>query len=158
MITNLTEIIDILNLDIENKKFNLLSYKQLFKKYNGNDWKNYIDIQDKNKNYNKVTIYSTDKYELKLITWFPKKISPIHDHPNNGCILKLLEGQLKEYIYSLNLELINKQILNENEVGYIDNKIGLHKIVNLIDCFSYSLHLYSPSNHQMQIYYTNNEN
>ena len=44
-------------------------------------------------------IFRNEKYEIYLICWNKKQISKIHDHPENGCILKVLKGELIEYRY-----------------------------------------------------------
>ena len=135
---------------------------ELLKSYNENDWINYIkydfEIKD-NKNYYKNLVEINDIIELYIITWNKHSFSPIHDHPENGCILKILDGKLCEELYinkSTNdakyVELINKSTLNVNDTGYrIGNKI-LHKIININDGITVSLHIYSKPNYKQNIY------
>lgn len=92
------------------------------------------------------------KGELLISLQNPGKGSPIHDHANAHCIMKMLKGILQETVYS-NPELDGDKIpqpvklttYGENEVTYISDKIGLHKIENLSATeYAVSLHLYTP--------------
>ena len=56
-----------------------------------------------------------------------------------------VEGILSEQIFDKNLVRIKRRILGKNIVGYIDNSNGYHKIMNILEKYSVSLHLYSPS-------------
>jgi len=118
------------------------------------DMENYIDIDWKNhkpyflnldklseKNYYKNIIYQNDAFELILIKWEMGSETSIHEHPNNGCILKLLEGKLKEERYD-KFKKYKSSELTVNSVGYMHDNLGAHKITALEE--SYSLHLYSP--------------
>jgi len=47
---------------------------------------------------------------------------------------------------------IKTHTINENDIGYIQDKIGFHKIINISDNISYSLHFYSPPNHNTKYF------
>jgi cysteine dioxygenase len=111
--------------------------------------------EDDSKSYLRNIIFQNDNYELILIKWKPNSESLIHDHSKNGCILKVIEGTLKETLYDKNIKEIKQTIYNKEEVNYINNQIGYHKITNLNNTDTYSLHLYSPPNHKIK-YYKNN--
>jgi hypothetical protein len=104
-----------------------------------------------NGKYNRIKLYdySNDLFETILICWDANSESKIHDHPENGCILQLFEGQLEENLYDSDLKLIKHTTINSNNVSYMDNNIGFHKI-KCIDK-AMSLHIYSPPNHKMKI-------
>lgn len=81
----------------------------------------------------------------------PGKGSPIHDHANAHCVMKILKGSLKESLYAASPisgrgpRLVKETIYNSNEVTYIHDKIGLHKISNPSTTdVAVSLHLYTP--------------
>jgi len=81
----------------------------------------------------------------------PAKGSPIHDHANAHCIMKILKGSLRETVYSEPThaqEAPQPQRVTtyvEDQVTYISDKIGLHKIENMSDTEpAVSLHLYTP--------------
>ena len=91
------------------------------------------------------------KYDIALIKWEPKVITPIHDHSKNGCSVYLLSGKLKEDVYKKNKIFYKK---NSNylskllDKSYIDNTIGYHKVTNLINKNTWSLHIYEPKGHK----------
>jgi len=65
--------------------------------------------------------------------------------------MKLLKGSLKESLYQASMEtgrgpqLVKETTYDENEVTYIHDKIGLHKISNPSKTdVAVSLHLYTP--------------
>ena len=85
---------------IESKLKNNISLKDLVddvKNYNDDDWKKYIKINPSS--YNRHTVYKNDLLELVIITWKPKQRSHIHGHPKNGCIFKIMQGNINEYFY-----------------------------------------------------------
>lgn len=111
---------------------------------------------------------------LLILVWSPHNGSYIHDHANAHCIMKILKGTLTEHLYEMPLESsdnnntqyseeiispdgsvkkyynhhelkpYNTRDLKENEVAYIHDKIGLHRIRNNTDEPAISLHLYTP--------------
>jgi len=81
----------------------------------------------------------------------PGKGSPIHDHANAHCIMKILKGSLRETVYSEPTQEgeaplpLRVTTYVENQVTYISDKIGLHKIENTSGKEpAFSLHLYTP--------------
>ena len=150
MINNLktlfTKITDIL----KTKKLEELKY--LLKDYNGNDWNNYVKYDD-NK-YNREIAFKNELCEMVIISWNKKQMSPIHDHPSKGCLLKILKGELIEELYINENNIVKKINTNEIKDDIISYKIGnkiLHKIINN-NIKSVSLHIYNPPNHETKIY------
>ncbi|KAK2736143.1 Cysteine dioxygenase [Myotisia sp. PD_48] len=99
------------------------------------------------------------KSNLLILVWSPGKSSPIHDHANAHCVMKILRGSLKESRYDWPqeeklrngepspLKATRETIYQENEVTYMSDKLGLHKISNPNpEEFAISLHLYTPPN------------
>ncbi|KAJ1676042.1 hypothetical protein EV182_000035 [Spiromyces aspiralis] len=106
------------------------------------------------------------KFNLLLLVWGEGQASPIHDHANSHCMMKLLDGELVETRYHMPgspaapspnpgnsssssssgpLEVIGEKSLSTNQVAYIHDKIGLHCMSNPdASCKAVSLHLYSP--------------
>lgn len=97
--------------------------------------------------YNRIKFheYSNESFEMILICWDIDAQTKIHDHPENGCVLYLIEGSLEEKIYDHKINLIRKTKFNEKTISYMDNKIGYHQVTSLGK--SISLHIYSPPNH-----------
>lgn len=104
-----------------------------------------------NNKHNKIKLhdYSNDLFETILICWDDGSESKIHDHPENGCILQLLNGCLEEYLYDSNLKLQKISTFNSGDISYMENSIGYHKIKCINKAIS--LHIYSPSNYIMTV-------
>ena len=115
-----------------------------------------IDLELNNyhlKNYSKYIVFEKNKYtrnklfynqdfEIVLITWDKNSIADYHQHPENGCKLKVLMGKLHETIKH-NDNTKKENILLPGKSSYLDDTIGTHKIVALNK--TVSLHIYSPS-------------
>jgi len=104
------------------------------------------------KKYNKIklTEFSNDKFELVLICWDEKSETLIHDHPDNGCVLYLMDGELEEELYNKSLKLIKKSVYKPRNISYMDNSKGYHKIK--CQKKAISLHIYSPPNYQIKTF------
>ncbi|PGH08365.1 cysteine dioxygenase [Blastomyces parvus] len=99
------------------------------------------------------------KCNLLILVWSPGKGSAIHDHANAHCVMKVLKGSLRETQYAWPekdkvqkgepspLTVTKDTVYKENQVTYMSDKLGLHKISNPDpDNFAISLHLYTPPN------------
>lgn len=148
----MNNLINQIQINFKNELKNNISF---FREKNFDLFKNIKFEEDDSKSYLRNKIYENEKYELILIKWKPNSESLIHDHPSNGCLLKVIEGSLKETLYDQQINKKKETIFNKEEVNYIDNKMGYHKITNLNNDYSYSLHLYSPPNHEIKIFKNN---
>lgn len=111
------------------------------KKYH---WEQYKKIVPNT--YNKTVIFRDNKFEIILISWDKNSKTKIHNHPSNGCIMKILEGELLEEIYDTKTKEkigVNKYV--EGNTSYIHDDLYYHKIINGNEN-TYSLHIYSPPN------------
>ena len=134
---------------IEHIKNDFKNSAKYLEEYLGNDYKKYVCIDEMK--YNRERIYIDDEIEVFIITWYKNQEAKVHDHSENGCFLKILEGSLEENIFSKND--VKKRILNKGNISYMDNKIGLHSVKNNSDdkvCVS--IHIYSPPNHSTTFY------
>lgn len=131
------------------KLFNL---KYLVEQYNGTDWMNWLSFCDEKYTRNKV--YTNDDIDILVICWNNNQQSGIHDHPENGCLLRMLQGSIKEDVY-VNEEnkytYTKTNYLEYGKVSYKEGKRCIHNIVNG-NQKSVSLHIYSPSNYKT-VYY-----
>jgi predicted metal-dependent enzyme (double-stranded beta helix superfamily) len=82
-----------------------------------------------------------------VLVWTPGKGSPIHDHGNAHCLMKILRGDLTETRYDFPLEGDNKpmrvmseRVHKENAVAYMSDDLGVHRITNNGSDFAVSLH------------------
>jgi len=94
-------------------------------------------------------------FSLILMCWNPKKESKIHDHPCDGCFVKTLRGGVKESRYHMEeveengektkvMKFDFEYITSPNEVNYMDNYLGYHKIGCATEELAITLHLYTP--------------
>ncbi|KUJ19824.1 cysteine dioxygenase type I family protein [Mollisia scopiformis] len=76
------------------------------------------------------------KSNLLVLVWTPGKGSPVHDHADAHCLMKVLKGSLKETRYNFPKnnntppEVIKETLYSSNQVTYMADELGLHKISN----------------------------
>ena len=128
-----------------NKLKELIPFLESYKYDNEEMYKYYNFEKGK---YTRNLIYKNDKFDIFLIVWDKGSNAPIHDHAMNGCIYKILEGEIIETLYDNNVSFIGSNTLNKNDIGYIDNSIGYHSIINKTQFPAISMHIYSPPNHK----------
>ncbi|GAB0131544.1 Cysteine dioxygenase [Epichloe bromicola] len=94
------------------------------------------------------------KSNLLVLVWSPGKGSPIHDHGNAHCLMKILHGNLTETRYAFPekdaepgpMKVISEKTYKENGVTYMADELGLHRVSNRGSDFAVSLHVYTPPN------------
>ncbi|PFH61572.1 hypothetical protein XA68_16995 [Ophiocordyceps unilateralis] len=93
------------------------------------------------------------KSNLLVLVWSPGKGSPIHDHGNAHCLMKVLYGSLTETRYAFPdagvekaMAVISERTYKNNAVTYMADDLGLHRVSNRGSDFAVSLHLYTPPN------------
>ena len=96
------------------------------------------------KNYDKNSIYKNNLFEIIIINWMPGQFSNLHSHPENGCIMKILDGYLHEKRYIDNKVIEYNH--NKNDMTFIHNNHGTHIVGNNSDKHAISVHIYSPPN------------
>ncbi|KAL4769321.1 RmlC-like cupin domain-containing protein [Aspergillus nidulans var. acristatus] len=138
-----------------------LDIQRLMELYTSNpeDWLPYA-LGDTNKSYTRNLIdEGNGKSNLLILVWSPGRGSAIHDHANAHCVMKVLKGNLQETLYtwpdqdkvqhgqSSPPEVTKVTTYGENQVTYMSDKLGLHKIHNPDpNEAAISLHLYTPPN------------
>lgn len=130
----------------------LKDLKEVIKSYDGDDWKDYVLFCDDK--YHRNTVYSNDNIELIIISWNNNQISGVHDHPENGCLIRILQGELVEEIYEKKndgLEFKKSRNYKKDSIGYQEGETGLHNI-QIKDNKTVSLHIYSPPNYKSNKY------
>ena len=149
MISSLDKLFERITSEIQ-KGSKLINLKKILSSYRGRDWVKYAKLS---KECYKRTLINRDLFvEIILIGWNINQKSPIHDHPKNGCLVKILKGTLNETIYSNTLKELNSRKLQINEISYQESNKILHKIENLTDTPVYSLHVYAPPNYKSKHY------
>lgn len=127
------------------------SVRELMENYTSDEkeW-SHLALHDPLRNYSRNGVINiNNNANLLILVWSPGKSSPIHDHANAHCVMKILKGELVEHLYKVpdcsgKMEQKGESILRRDEVGYISDDIGLHKIENPSNECSVSLHLYTP--------------
>lgn len=112
---------------------------------------------DPSRNYTRLLVDDINgKCNLLFIVWNPGKGSPVHDHANAHCVMKILKSSLKETVYHMPqsqtngaepLQVKKETVYQADQVAYISDKIGLHRVANPgLEDVAVSLHLYTPPN------------
>lgn len=71
-----------------------------------------------------------------ILVWTPGKASPIHDHAGSHCVMKILQGSLKETQFKWPerkvteecqyspLQVLGSTVLNRDDVTYISDDVS----------------------------------
>ncbi|KAJ2154804.1 hypothetical protein J3F82_000873 [Coemansia sp. RSA 637] len=125
--------------------------RQLMHSYTGtnSDWSQYAIYKPGTRYTRNLVDDGNGKYNLLMLVWGADQESPIHDHANSHCMMRLLEGRLDEALYKWPSKdeaprLVCTRPLREESVAYMHDRIGLHRISNPEAHRAVSLHLYSP--------------
>lgn len=105
--------------------------------------------------YIRDLVYQEDRFEIYLIRWAPGSKSKIHDHSEQGCVMKLLKGTLAETrFHPKSLEAVGSVIHTiHTEASFIHNSIAVHSVGNQsTDSHALSMHLYAPPKHVAQTF------
>jgi len=106
---------------------------------------NYCSWSDNS--YTRNCIVEDEKSELILLFWGTRQITPIHNHGGEECWVRIIEGEFKETIYTEDkdgkLNLIRSMTSKSDDVSYMIDFMGFHRLENLSDKRSMSLHLYA---------------
>ncbi|KAI2609418.1 cysteine dioxygenase type I [Hypoxylon fragiforme] len=92
------------------------------------------------------------KANLLILVWTPGKASPIHDHGNAHCLMRVLRGSITETRYDYPdgkeapMQIKKETTLKEGAVAYMADNLGLHQVANPGSDYAVSLHLYTPPN------------
>ncbi len=106
--------------------------------------------------YTRNCLYRDTNFELILICWNEGQETPVHNHDGEDCWVHLLQGEMQEVFY--NLDLYNTvveedfQIILAKQTSHINDKIGLHKLKNNSEGKTMSLHLYAKPIDQCRSY------
>lgn len=97
-----------------------------------------------------------ENYTLLLLCWSPGRESKIHDHPCQGCFVRTLSGQIKEWVYTVKpdgeIALAREGVYKAGLTSFMADDIGLHKIGNPHPTEgAMSLHLYVPPFRQCKV-------
>jgi len=120
---------------------------------NAEQWSRYA-FADHSRGYTRNLVdEGNGKSNLLVLVWTPGNGSPIHDHADAHCIMKVLQGRLKETRFQMPEaehiapKNVKETVFERDEVTYMSDELGLHKISNPDPKkVAVSLHLYTPQN------------
>ncbi|XP_017788821.1 PREDICTED: cysteine dioxygenase type 1 [Habropoda laboriosa] len=154
---SLSELIKALHEAFSKDDTRIEDVKNLMASYRSNpaEWKKYAKF-DRYRYTRNLVDEGNDKFNLMVLCWGEGHGSGIHDHPNSHCVMKILQGELCETRYTWpvmknedketrELEVLGKTTLGLNEICYINDSLGLHRVENASNTNpAVSLHLYTP--------------
>jgi len=146
--THLHHVFDSEHVNIEMVESLMSSYKS-----NSNEWKKYAKFDQYRYTRNLVD-EGNGKFNLMLLCWGEGHGSAVHDHADAHCFMKILDGSLSEVRFDwpqegdneeTGLKELSRTLLRKNEVCYINDSLGLHRVENTSHTEpAVSLHLYCP--------------
>jgi cysteine dioxygenase len=117
----------------------------LMEQYTSNeaDWERYA-WRDSSRAYTRNLVdKGNGRSNLLVLVWTPGKGSPIHDHADAHCVMKVLQGRLQETLYEWPAEnarscsaaekpltVKRHTVLEQDQTTYMCDEIGLHRISN----------------------------
>ena len=103
---------------------------------------------DPNKRYTRNQIMENEHFTLICLVWNAGKESPIHDHPCDGCWVRVLEGHVRETLYEQDadgqLSVTDDGFYSVGDVTWMHDIKGYHKIGNPTSERAVTLHVYAP--------------
>jgi cysteine dioxygenase len=167
---DLNELCQILHKVFEQETVNVEYVTKIIENYKSNpkDWRQYAKY-DPHKYTRNLIDEGNGKFNVLLLCWAESQGSSIHDHSNAHCFMKCLDGELLETKYEWpknkemnntahvnaeeEKEMVEKQrtMLKKNNVAYINDSIGLHRIENESHTKpAVTLHVYIPPYNECQ--------
>ncbi len=120
---------------------NLEAFKPIFESLVFEEWRDYVCFNAYK--YCRKVLHVEEAFELVIIGWSPSQKTDVHDHPANGCLVKVLHGELTEIRSSIEGE--SQAFCHEaGQAVYMCNAYGRHEMENRSKSKTVSLHLYSP--------------
>lgn len=123
---------------------NLKDLGGLLASYTGDDWKKFEHYNPNH--YSRNLVRLNDKFEMLVLCWEINQGCPVHDHPVNGCLVRVMQSEVTENVYEFTDKpvLLSSSILPEGGIAYKEGKIILHEIFNHSGKQAASIHIYSP--------------
>jgi hypothetical protein len=101
--------------------------------------------------YNKILLYACERYEVYMICWLAGQETLVHDHPDEGCLMRVVSGKLVEdTYYADSAAKIQVTTLGPMMHTFRHGKRIVHRIRAIED--SVSLHVYLPPGYVASTY------
>ena len=118
------------------------------------DYKDLVEFCEEH--YKKIVVTRNENYEVYLICWRAGQNTRIHDHPDGGCLMKLISGTLLEENYRSDGTFLYPRTYIPSMYGFKCGKNVVHRITAMED--SVSIHVYFPPNYKATIYEFDGDN
>ncbi|KAG0267428.1 Cysteine dioxygenase [Mortierella polycephala] len=158
---------------LDSKEVDVERVQTLMSNYTSNqaDWAKYAYF-DKGRYTRNLVDDGNGKFNLMILAWPETLGSAIHDHAGSHCLMKILDGELKETLYhwpekvvgetdhpdsgmgsdnsddeghAKAMSIKKETSLHKDSVAYMHDNLGLHAVSNPLKTQgSVSLHLYTP--------------
>ncbi len=97
--------------------------------------------------YTRNCMYRDSQFELLLLCWQEGQETSIHGHEGEDCWVYLLEGEMEEVFYTVDTDnfLVENRShkIQPHQQTFMNDRIGFHKLKNVAQGPSLSLHLYA---------------
>ncbi|KAH8405804.1 hypothetical protein KR215_009311 [Drosophila sulfurigaster] len=168
VIETLPDLISALHREFESNYVNIEMVNHIMLSYKSNpkEWRKYAKFDRYTYTRNLVDA-GNGKFNLLILCWGEGHSSSVHDHADSHCFMKMLKGDLREKRYRYpnrpgaiereqpqdhhaeiddnELVEIGETPIPLNDVAYINDNLGLHRVENPSHSdTSVSLHLYCP--------------
>lgn len=108
------------------------------------------------KKYTRNCLYRDANFELILLCWEQGQETSIHDHDGEDCWVYLLKGKMEEVLFSIDDQKQLKeevtQHITPNQLTFMNDRIGFHKLKNVNQGRSMSLHVYAKPIEQCRFF------
>ena len=98
--------------------------------------------------YVRTLLYRDEYVEMLALTWKPGQRSPVHDHGDSTCIVRIVEGVAREHLYAPRKpRTANRDYWSrELKTGVVTHSPGemTHSLGNDSDDVLVTLHIYAP--------------
>lgn len=112
-----------------------------------NDWIAYCHCDPKLPYTRNLVATDDETYTLLLLCWNPQQTSPIHDHPYDGCWMRVVQGHIREerFIANETMYRTHDQMFGVGQLLFMEDSLGYHRVSNPSKSdLAVTLHLYCP--------------
>ena len=106
--------------------------------------------------YTRNCIAENENFELILLCWEKGQSTPIHDHGGEECWVKVIQGEFRETILKVNesgnLRTVKTTTSQPGDISYMVDFMGCHRLENINDGRTMSLHLYANPIRNCQLF------
>jgi cysteine dioxygenase len=149
-ITKIEDLIDALDNTPKSERKNLIDQLHL----NAEDLKDYATWKEGG--YTRNCLARSAAYEIILLCWDKKAVTPIHGHGGQDCWVYQVNGEVMEMRFTADenndLELKEKLRLKEGEISYMTDQMGYHLIKNNSKDKCMTLHVYAAPIDYCEVY------